>query len=136
MIRRLLPYTTLAVIAAACYAGWTLYSRYRDEQRFEQQTKEREAEIARRTAKAYGGDKLTILSFAAEPGEVGPGQRVLLCYAVNNATQVKIEPDVEPLKPSLSRCLEVFPTRTTTYTLTAADDKGHSAAASLTVRVR
>jgi hypothetical protein len=30
VIRRLLPYSTLALLIAAAYAGWILYSRYRD----------------------------------------------------------------------------------------------------------
>ena len=59
-----------------------------------------------------------------------------MCYGVSNATAVKIEPGVEPIKPALSHCLEVFPKKTTTYTLKAEDAKGNSKSASLTITVR
>jgi len=61
---------------------------------------------------------------------------VVMCYGVSNAVQVKIEPEVEPIKPALSHCLEVFPKKTTTYTLKADDAKGNSKSASLTIKVR
>jgi hypothetical protein len=49
---------------------------------------------------------------------------------------VKIEPGVEPIKPALQHCLEVFPKKTTNYTLTASDDNGNTKSKSLTIRVR
>lgn len=84
----------------------------------------------------FGGDKLTILGFNAAETEVSPGGRVLMCYGVSNATAVKIEPGVEAIKPALSHCLDVFPKKTTTYTLTAVDDKGNTNSKSLTILVR
>ena len=65
-----------------------------------------------------------------------PGGGVLMCYGVSNATKLRIEPDVEPVKPAITHCLEIFPKKTTTYTLTAEDDRGNSKTASLTVRIR
>jgi hypothetical protein len=85
---------------------------------------------------AYGGDQLTILTFAAEPPVVAPGGRVLLCYGVNNATMVKIEPDAPPIKPAVTHCLEVHPKKTTRYTLTAEDAKGNRKEQGLTIQVR
>ena len=85
----------------------------------------------------FGGDQLKILGFnAAVTGEIPAGSRVVMCYGVSNADQVKIEPGVEPIKPALSHCLEVFPKQTTRYTLTAKDGQGNSKSASLTIRVR
>ena len=121
VVRRLLPYTTAAVIAAAVYAGWVMYSRYsaarQAEQLFEEQTRERTIEAGRQIKRQFGGDELKILSFTADKTVTSPGGRVLLCYSVSNAVSVKIEPEIEPLKPAVSRCIEAFPKRTTTYVL-------------------
>jgi hypothetical protein len=132
-LRRILP---IALILAAGYTGWVMYSRHQFEREAEERAAAREAERNRKIVDLYGGDKLTILSFAATAGVVRPGQRVGLCYGVSNAIRVKIEPGVEPLRPTLSHCTEAFPHKTTTYTLTAEDKAGKVASASLTVSVR
>ena len=102
----------------------------------ERQAQQKQADEERRVVARFGGDELKILSFGAAKGEVSPGERVVLCYGVSNATRVKIEPDVEPVKPAVSHCLEVFPKKTTTYTLKADDAKGNSKSAAVTIRVR
>lgn len=135
-LRRLLPYTTAAVVIAAIYAGVTLYSRYRDQVEEQKKIEDRKAALDRKVVAAYGGEQLTILTFAAEPPVVAPGGRVLLCYGVNNAITVKIEPDVPPIKPAVTHCLEVHPKRTTRYTLTAEDAKGNRKEQGLTIQVR
>jgi hypothetical protein len=135
-LRRILPFTTAAVVIAAIYAGVTMYSRYRDAAEEQKKIDDRNAALDRKVTETYGGDRLTILTFAAEPPVVSPGGRVLLCYGVNNATMVKIEPDAPPIKPAVTHCLEVFPKRTTRYTLTAEDAKGNKKEQALTIQVR
>jgi len=140
IVRRLLPYTTAAVIAAAVYAGWAMYSRYsaarRAQERLEKQTRERAIEAGKQIERQFGGDDLKILSFSADRKVTSPGDRVLLCYGVSNAVSVKIEPEIEPIKPAVSRCIEAFPKRTTTYVLTAADAAGHTQRAALGITVQ
>jgi len=136
LIRRLLPYTTALTVLVSLWTGWTLYSRFRNAREDELRTQHNQAEADRKLVAAFGGDQLTILGFNAAAGEVPAGGRVVLCYGVSNAAHVKIEPGVEPIKPALSHCLEVFPRKTTTYTLTAEDGKGNSKSASLTITVR
>lgn len=136
MLRRLLPFTTVLTILAALYAGWALYSRHQSVADAERQSQQKQIEADQKTVAAFGGDQLTILAFSAAKGEVPPGGRVVLCYGVSNAAQVKIEPDVEPIKPAISHCLNVFPKKTTTYTLKADDANGNTRSASLTIRVR
>ena len=134
-LRRVLPYTAVAIALAAIYSGLTLYTRYTDAREAEQRATEQEAAKNKRVVDTYGGDRLTILTFAASPGVVAPGGKVELCYGVNNATSVKIEPDAPPLKPAITHCLELHPRKTTSYTLTAADAKGNTKEQSLTIRV-
>jgi len=140
VVRRLLPYTTAAVIAAAVYAGWVMYSRYsaarQAHQRLEEQNRKRAVEAGRQIERQFGGDELKILSFSADRKVTSPGDRVLLCYGVSNAVSVKIEPEIEPIKPAVSRCIEAFPKRTTKYTLTAVDARGNAVRSSLTVGIR
>jgi len=124
------------MVLAALYSGWIFYSRRQAAAEVERETQQKQTDAEQKTVTAYGGDQLKILGFTAANGEVPSGSRVVLCYGVSNATQVKIEPDVEPIKPALSHCLEVLPKKTTTYTLKAEDAKGNSKSASLTVKVR
>jgi len=139
VIRKVLPYSTLAVTVAAAYSGWIMYSRYRDaraaEERIEKEKKDRAIEQGRWVNDVLG-DEVKILSFAADPGVVRPGGSVLLCYGVANASTVKMEPPVEGVRPALTHCVEAFPRKTTSYTLTAGDKSGKTVSASLTVAVR
>ena len=137
MLRRILPYTSLLVVLAAIYAGWTFYLRRQSAAEAERQARQKQIEADQKTVARFGGDQLKILGFnAAAASEVPTGSRVVMCYGVANAERVKIEPDVEPIKPALSHCLEVFPQKTTTYKLTAEDGQGNSKSASLTINVR
>jgi hypothetical protein len=113
-----------------------MYSRYRDSHDAEQKIKDRDAAASQRLVDLYGGNQLTILTFAAEPAVVAPGEAVELCYGVSNATMVKIEPDAPSLKPALTHCVEVFPKKTTRYTLSAEDGKGNRKTQGLTIQVR
>jgi hypothetical protein len=54
---------------------------------------------------------------------------------VTNAKTLKLDPPVAEIKPAYRHCLEIAPTKTTTYTITADDGKGHTKSESLTVRV-
>jgi hypothetical protein len=83
----------------------------------------------------YAGD-LKALTFYTTGGTIRRWGKTLLYCGVASAAKVRIEPGVEPLKPSLSRCVEVAPAKDTVYSLTAEDEAGHGVTQSLTVRVR
>ncbi len=76
-----------------------------------------------------------IVQFYAASPRIAKGEKTQLCYTVENASKVKLDPPVEQVWPAYSRCFEVHPTATTTYTLTAEDDAGHTAANKATVDV-
>jgi hypothetical protein len=59
-----------------------------------------------------------ITMFYASPAQPSQGEKTLLCYGVENASEVHLDPPVDRLWSTVSRCLEV-PTRAATYTLTA-----------------
>ena len=135
-IRKLLPYTTVALIVTLLYVGYVFYSRWQERREFEAKRAEAQAEDARKTIAAYGAGELKVFSFYATPGEVRAGQPVELCYGVANAKTLRIEPEDPDVWPSQNHCVEVSPKKDTTYTMTAEDGAGHKDVKTLTVRVR
>ena len=134
-LRRVLPYTTAGVLVAVIYAGWTIYSRWDAGRRYEQEAAARKLEFDNQTLKMIGTD-LKISLFYANPAVIHAGAQVLLCYGVANAETVRIEPFVESITPSLSRCVGISPKKTMEYTLTAEDGAGHSVSQITIVKVQ
>jgi hypothetical protein len=134
MLRQVLPYTSAALVVAAIYAGWTVYSRSAESRRIEQEAAAKRLEFDKKTLDMIGSD-LKIITFYANP-TIHSGQRALVCYGVANAKSVRIEPPVESISPSLARCVEASPRKTTEYTLTAEDGAGHSVTRTIVVKVQ
>lgn len=70
---------------------------------------------------------VAIAEFSAEPGTIDRGKSVSLCFKVENASGVGIEPDVTKHSPARNGervCLKDQPKTTTTYTLTAFNEWG------------
>jgi hypothetical protein len=133
-LRRALPYTSAALLAAMIYAGWTIYSRWTANRQAEKEAAAARLEFDRKTLNMIGSD-LKIVNFYAPPA-IHPGQKALVCYGVANAKAVRIDPAIESIWPSLGRCIEASPQKTTEYTLTAEDGAGHSVSQTITVRVQ
>ncbi len=76
-----------------------------------------------------------ITQFYATKPTVPRGEQELLCYGVENAKSVVLSPPRQELTASPSRCVEVTPTVTTTYTLTAEAPGTPTASQALTVTV-
>jgi hypothetical protein len=133
-------YSGTALVMVAVVVVAILVSRWKENRDLEeraQQTKTRQQQEQDRLAiEQLGGKELAIQNFYATPGTIGPGQSVELCYGVANAKTVKLEPQSNPVWPSYSRCVDVTPTKSTTYTLTIADAAGHTKTQTLEVKVR
>ncbi|MCC6861710.1 MAG: hypothetical protein IT158_24280 [Bryobacterales bacterium] len=84
---------------------------------------------------APAGTALRIVQFYPNRFEVARGESALLCYGVENARSVRLEPPVEPLRLSPNRCISVTPERTTTYTLIAEGNDNTTQSEKLTVKV-
>ena len=137
IIRKILPFTTVAVILAFVYVGWIFFSRWQENRELEQKRKEAAAENARKVVETLGGTDLKILSLTLDRGLIRRGEKVTLCYGVMNAKKVSIDPapNVETW-PSTNRCIEYAPTRDTRFTLKAEDAGGHSQTAAVQVHIR
>jgi hypothetical protein len=134
-----LVYTGTLVLLVAFYVGWIVFSRWNENRALEQRARDaaakKQQEQDRETVEKMGGSELAIQSFYGNAA-IRRGETALLCYGVANAKKVTLEPQSNPVWPSYSRCVDVKPTKTTTYTLTASDDAGHSVSQTLTVKVQ
>jgi len=83
-----------------------------------------------------GGSEFKIISFYASPGEIHRGDTVTMCYGVSNAKSVSVDPPIGEVWPSVSRCMQITPKKTTKYTFTADDGKGSTKTAELTIVVK
>jgi len=134
LMRKFLPYTLAALGLALLYLGWVAATRFFANRDFERAAKERQARPSARREET-GGTAVKILQFYASTGEVTKGQHVIVCYGVENARAVRIEPAIEELKPARNRCFSVFPERTTTFKLLADGPEGKQVSESFTVQV-
>src|ERR1051325_1722566 len=136
MVRKLLPYSTIAAALALIYMGWVFYSRAHQNSELQRQATEKSAEQSRKTYELYGSGHLKIMRFYAVPAVVPKGGSGHLCYSVSNAAKIEIDHGIGDTPPSLSRCIPIKPIESTTYTLTAAYDKNNRATKTLDVLVR
>lgn len=136
-LQKLLPFTTIGVIIAALYVAWTFYSRHQSNVEAERAAAAKEQAQRQRTVDAvFGNGEIVFSMFSADAGVLKRGQHTQLCYGVTNAKSVKLDPPIAALKPAYRNCLEIAPAKTTTYTITAADGKGHTKSESLTIQVK
>ena len=89
-------------------------------------------ESTRQTAETPKKNPPRVLQFYASEGVVRPGASVTICYGVEYADSIRIDPFIEEVTPSHNRCIEARPSKTTLYTLTAQGPDG-KAEASFTV---
>src|SRR6516225_905516 len=118
-------YTGTILVAVAIYAGSTVFSRWNESRQIDERARgaaaEKQREQDRSTVEQMGGSRLAIQAFYGDP-QIHRGEKAQLCYGVANAKKVTLEPQSSPVWPSYSRCVDVNPTKTTTYTLIASDE--------------
>ncbi len=134
-----LLYSSFGLAIVALVVGWILFSRWQENKRIDRQSAEARSEKQRESDRAaldqFGGKELDIQIFYASPSAVHRGETVQLCYGVANAKTVKLEPQPNPVWPSYSRCVDVTPTKTTTYTLTVSDAASNTKSQTVEVKV-
>jgi hypothetical protein len=124
------------VIAYTAFVFWSRWQENSDlaaKQKAAQASAQRDA--AEKSVAVLGGSDFKIISFYATPGKIQRGDTVDMCYGVSNAKAVKLEPPIANVWPSVDRCIQVAPKKTTTYTFTADDGKGNAKTAQLTIEV-
>ena len=111
--------------SAIAYDGWIFYSRwnYAREAEKAEQLKQAQERVTRWNYWEAIVSRFSTSTPAHQPSAVASGP--LICYGVNAAERVRIEPPVEQLHPAFSHCLQVSPLRDTDYKLIAEDRAGH-----------
>jgi len=129
-------YTGAVILAAALYAATIFYGRWQENREIEQRTVEKRLALDAQIVESMGGKRLEIQSFYAAPGHIRKGDTSQLCYGVANAKKVTLDPPAGAVWPSLTRCLDVSPEKTTEYTLTIEDEKGNRKTETITLSVK
>jgi len=128
--------SAIVLCLGLAYVGWVFFSRWQSNHEIEERIAAEKRAQAAKTFEGMGGDRFDILMFYASPGIVKRGEESTLCYGVSNAKSVTLQPQSNPVWPSQARCVDVSPSKTTTYTLTVTDSAGHTKSATATVEVR
>lgn len=139
-LRNPLLYSSLLVLFVALYIGYTLLSRRESLRLLEKRTAAQRAEKRReddlQAIDQLGGKGLSIRALYVSPPIIGPGDAAQLCYDVTNAETVALDPPIAQVWPSHSRCIDLTPKHTTTYTLTITDAARKTVSQSVGLKVR
>jgi hypothetical protein len=133
-------YSSIVILAVMAYVAYVLLARYESNRQFERRNIEKAAEQRReddrKAIEQLGGSELSIRGLSLSPESIRRGETAQLCYDVANAKTVVLDPPEAEVWPSHSRCLNLSPKKTTTYTLTIADAAGQKTAQSVELKVR
>jgi hypothetical protein len=135
-----LLYSSAVLVVALLGVVFVMFSRWQDSRIMERQaTRERaekQHEQDRLAVEQLGGKEFRILSFYASPAAIRRGESAQLCYGVAHAKSVRLEPQPQPVWPSVARCVEVTPYKSTAYTLTIENGAGKTQSQDVEVKVR
>lgn len=77
-----------------------------------------------------------ILTFYPGQPAVAPGDQAQVCYGVENAVSVRLEPPVEQIRPLTTKCIWFKPSGSMKLTLVAAGADGKDVRASIDITVK
>jgi len=140
LLKNPLLYSSAVLVVVLVGVVFVMISRWQDKRNIERQAAEERAEKQheqdRMAVEQLGGKEFAILSFYASPKEIRHGESAQLCYGVANAKTVTLEPQLQPVWPSVAHCVDVSPNKSTTYTLTITDAAGQTQSEDMEVKVR
>jgi hypothetical protein len=138
--RKFWLYSSPILLIVLVYSGWIMLTRWQENKQLEdraaEQARAKEKLAAQQTVESLGGDRFDILSFYVSPGAIHRGDSAQLCYGVSNAKTVALDSPVAEMWPSATRCFDINPTKTTSYTLTATDAQGNKKTVSVELKVQ
>jgi hypothetical protein len=140
LLKNPLVYSSAVLVVALLGVVFVMFSRWQDRRNIERQAAQERAEKQheqdRMAVEQLGGKEFAILSFYASPPVIHRGESAQLCYGVANAKTVKLEPQTQPVWPSVAHCVEVTPSKSMTYKLTIEDAAGKTQSQDVDVEVR
>ena len=139
VFKRPLLLSSIAALCIVTYVGFLFFSRWESNRTIEKRNAVKAAEERHANdvaaVQSLGGSELAIRALYLSPPAIYTGESSQLCYDVSNAKIVTVDPPIGEVWPSHSRCLDVSPKRSTTYTLTIQDASGHSSSQSIELKV-
>lgn len=139
-LKKPLVYAVIGIVAVAGYFAFLVISRHEAAREFDRRNTEiideQHRAEDRLTLEQLGGTEFGIRALYVDPSVIRRGESAQICYDVANAKNVSLDPPVAQVWPSHTRCFEVSPKRTTTYTLTITDATGKTATKTVQVHVR
>ena len=140
ILKNPLLYSSAVLLVASLSVAFVVISRWQDRRNIKRQAaqelREKQHVEDRMAVEQLGGKEFRILSFYASPTVIRRGQTAHLCYGVANARSVKLEPQEQPVWPSVAHCVDVSPTKSITYTLTIEDGGGKTQSQDVEIKVR
>jgi hypothetical protein len=140
LLKNPLLYSSAVLVVALLGVLFVMLSRWQNSRNAERQAAQERAEKQheqdRIAVEQLGGKVFAILSFYASPKQIRRGESAQLCYGVANAKTVKLEPQPQPVWPSIAHCVDITPNKSTTYTLTISDAAGKTQSQDVEVKVR
>jgi hypothetical protein len=125
----------IALAVAIAQLAWTWLQRHDSDMRIRRLLAGRHARSGSALPR-HSGTAVEITQFYARAAEIVEGERDVICYGVENARTVRLDPPVETLAPALVRCFWVDPKQDTRYKLTAEAADGSRVEAAFEVKVR
>jgi hypothetical protein len=136
------PYLYSGIVAAGVlvYVCLVMFARYESNRSYERHNAEKAAKQQREDDRAaieqLGGSELTVRALYVSPKAIHHGETAQICYDVANAKTVSLDPPAsDAVWPSHNRCVNISPTKTTTYTLTIGDAFGKTASQTVELQV-
>ena len=140
LFRRPILLSAILALGVVVYVGFVMFTRYQSNRAVEQRNAVNAAQQQRANDTAavqqFGGSELAIRALYVSPTLIHAGEKAQLCYDVDNAKTVTLDPPAADVWPSHTRCLDLSPTKTTTYTLTITGANGQSASESVKLEVK
>jgi len=90
---------------------------------------------AAETNQTAAASPVKILQFYPSSSTVAKGDQVLICYGVEGAASVRLEPPIEQISPSFTRCFPYSPQSSTDIKIIATGSNGTEESKSLHVEV-
>jgi hypothetical protein len=133
-------YSAFVLLMVAAYVAYILFSRYESNREYVAHNAEKQAQLQRQedrqALEQMGGSELAIRTLYVSPSLIHRGESAQLCYDVDNAKTVTLDPPEGEVWPSHSRCLNLSPKKTTNYTLTAKGASGPAVTQSVELKVQ
>jgi hypothetical protein len=135
-LRTFVHYLWYVLALVAILVASTFAYRWEQNRKMKREAAEKQRQLAAADAELMGGNRFDILQFYAYPALIHPGESTQLCYGTSNAKDVKLDPPLATVWPSMMRCMTVELKKSTDFTLTITDAAGHTKTQTLTVNVR